>query len=144
MSDNNHSDAATDYSLTGERISPKRMRVEVGDGELVVGGEANPVEHFLASVIACINSTGTMVARDMDIDINELTATVEGTVDYATYLGEESDARPGLQGLSVTVTVDADADEAALDEWLAAIERRCPITDNVENETEIAVTVETV
>lgn len=142
MSDSTQSETATAYSLTGERISPKRMRVEVGDGEVVVGGEANPVEHFLASVVACLNSTGTMVARDMDIDIHGLTATVDGTVDYAAYLGEETDVRPGLQGLSVELTVESDADEATLEEWLAAVKRRCPITDNVENETGLDVSLE--
>ena len=141
MSDD--SDSVTTYSLTGERISPKRMRVDTGDAELVVGADANPVEYFLASVLACLNSTATMVARDMDIDLFEMTATVEGGVDYATYRGEETDARPGLQGLTVTVEIEADADEATVEEWLAAVEDRCPITDNVENETSLEIAVET-
>lgn len=136
------SDDVTTYSLTGDRISPKRMAVDTGDAELVVGTDANPVEYFLASVLACLNSTGTMVARDVGLEIEELTATVEGGVDYATYRGEESEARPGLQSVEVTIEVASDADEATLQEWFAAVERRCPITDNVENETGLDVTVE--
>ena len=141
MTDASQSDATT-YRLTGNRISPKRMHVDTGDAELIVGKDANPVEYFLAAVLACLNSTGTMVARDMDLQIDGLTATVEGAVDYAAYRGEETDARSGLQGLEITVAVDTDADETALDEWLAAVERRCPITDNIVNETGVVIDIE--
>ncbi|MFC7115735.1 OsmC family protein [Natronoarchaeum sp. GCM10025703] len=130
------------YKLTGTRMSPKRIEVDTGDAEFVVGKDVNPVEYFLGSIIGCLNSTGTMVARDMDIDIEEMTVELEGGVDYSTYRGEESDARPGLQDLDVTVSVVSDADQATLDEWMAAIEERCPITDNVVNETPIDVAVE--
>ncbi|MEA5388133.1 hypothetical protein VB773_00215 [Haloarculaceae archaeon H-GB2-1] len=40
------------------------------------------------------------------------------------------------------MSVTADADEAELQEWLAAIERRCPVTDNVENGTAVDVTLD--
>lgn len=130
------------YKLTGTRISPRRIEVDTGDAEFVVGKDVNPVEYFLGSIIGCLNSTGTMVARDMDIDIEEMTVELEGGVDYSRYRGEESDARPGLQDLDVTVSVVSDTDQATLDEWMAAIEERCPITDNVVNETPIDVAVE--
>jgi len=130
------------YELSGTRISPKRIEVDTGDAEFVVGKDVNPVEYFLCSIIGCLNSTGTMVARDMDIDIEEMTVEIEGGVDYSRYRGEESDARPGLQDLDVTVSVVSDADKATLDEWLAAIEDRCPVTDNVENETLLDLAVE--
>lgn len=141
MSDTPESDPTT-YSLTAERVSPKRTSVDTGDTELVVGMDANPVEYFLASVLACVNSTGTVVARDMGIDIDGLTATVTGDVDYARYHGDESDNRAGLQGLDITVEVDSDASEATLEEWLGAVERRCPISDNVANETPVALDIE--
>ncbi|MFB6108420.1 MAG: OsmC family protein [Haloplanus sp.] len=111
------------------------------DGELVVGHDVNPVECLLGSVLACLNSTGTMVARDMDIDIASLEATVEGDVNYATYLGEDSEDRPGLQGLDVSLSVEADGD-ADLDAWLSAVKERCPVTDNVGHETGVSVTLD--
>lgn len=135
------SDAVTSYRLTGTRLSPKRTSVDTGDAEFVVGKDVNPVEYFLGAIVACINSTGTMVARDMDIDIQELEITVEGDVDYARYKGEESSARPGLQGIEASLSVAADADESTLETWLERIEQRCPVTDNVENETALEVSL---
>jgi uncharacterized OsmC-like protein len=132
----------TEYSLTGTRLSPGRMEVDTGDATFVVGREVNPVEYLLGSVLACINSTGSVVARDMDIDVQAMEATVEGDLDYAAYHGEETDARPGLQGLDLTLSVEADADQATLEEWVERIEHRCPVTDNVGNETGIDIRVD--
>jgi uncharacterized OsmC-like protein len=130
------------YELTGKRLSPKRMEVDSGDASFVVGKDVNPVEYFLGSILGCLNSTATMVARDMDIDIDELELRIEGGVNYARYRGEASPDRPGLQGVDVTMTVVADADEAALEELLAAVKDRCPVTDNVEHETRVDVQLE--
>ena len=141
MGDDSSSAKATHYELTGSRMSPHRTRVDTGDGEFVVGKDGNPVEYFLGAVVACLNSTGSMVARDMDIDLEELELTVAGDVDYSRYKGEESDARADLQGVEVSLSVTADADDATLQTWLDRVKERCPVTDNVENETGLSVTL---
>ncbi|NIX21891.1 MAG: OsmC family peroxiredoxin [Actinobacteria bacterium] len=135
-------DSLTRYSLTGDRVSPQRIRVDTGDAEFVVGEDANPIEFFLGSVIGCLNSTATMVARDMDLDIESLEIGVDGGVDYSRYLGKPSEDRPGLQSIEVTVDIEADADEATIEEWLEAVKDRCPVTDNVENPTPLSVELE--
>jgi uncharacterized OsmC-like protein len=136
------SNEPTTYELTGERLSPRRTRIDTGDAEFVVGKNVNPVEYFLGAVLGCLNSTATMVARDMDLSIEELELRVEGDVDYASYRGEPSDARSGLQDIEVTIQVESDADDDALESWLEAVEERCPVTDNVENETSLEIAIE--
>ena len=131
----------THYEVSASRVSPQRTRVAVGDAEFVVGNDVNPIEYLLGSILGCLNSTGTMVARDMGIDIESLEATIEGDVNYAAYLGKETSDRPGLQELNVTLSVEA-AGDADLDAWLAAVEERCPVTDNVGNGTELSVTLD--
>ena len=108
---------------------------------MVVGGDVNPVECLLGSVLGCLNSTASMVARDMDIEIESLEATVEGDVNYATYLGKESEDRQGLQGIDVSLSVET-AGDADLDAWLSTVEDRCPVTDNIGNETDVSVTLD--
>ncbi len=131
----------THYEVRASRVSPKRTSIDTGDAEFTVGKDVNPVEYFLGSVLACLNSTGTMVARDMDIDITSLEATIEGDVNYATYRGEKVDDRAGLQRLDVTLSVETEGN-ADLDTWLASVKERCPVTDNVENETGLDVTLD--
>lgn len=139
MAEQSSSDDVTGYQLTGTRVSPKRTRIDTGEATFVVGKDVNPVEYFLGAVLACINSTGTMVARDMGLDIDELEATIDGGVDYARYRGEESDARAGLQSVTVSLSVTADCDDSTLETWLARVEDRCPVTDNLANETPLTV-----
>jgi len=115
--------------------------VTTEDGEFIVGHDANPVEYLLGSILACLNSTATMVARDMDVEIETLDASIEGDVNYGKYLGKPTEDRPGLQGLDVTLSVET-AGDADLDAWLSAVEDRCPVSDNVSNETEVSVTLE--
>jgi uncharacterized OsmC-like protein len=129
----------TEYELTATRMSPKRTRVATGDAEFVVGRDVNPVEYFLGAVVACLNSTGTMVARDMDVDIESLDATIRGGVDYSQYLGKPSENRPGLQDITVEIDVESDADSETLAAWLDSVKDRCPVTDNVENESSLSV-----
>lgn len=136
------SDHLTSYELTGERLSPRQMRVDTGDTEILVGRDANPVEFFLGAVLGCLNSTGTVVARDLGMDIDGLSVTVRGDVDYASYLGEETRTRPGLQGLDVEIVVDTAASDEIVATWLTRVEERCPVTDNVENHTPIELSVE--
>lgn len=131
----------THYEVSATRLSPQRAQVTTEDGEFEVGHGVNPVEYLLGSLLACINSTATMVARDMEVDIESLEATIEGDVNYATYLGKESDDRPGLQGLNVTLSVET-AGDPDLDAWLSAVEERCPVSDNVTNETDVALSLE--
>lgn len=142
MSDDQSSELSM-YSMSASRVSPKRTVVDTGDAEFVVGKDVNPVEYFIGSVLACLNSTGTMVARDMDIRIESMEMHVEGGVNYDAYNGLDSDDRPGLQGLNVEIEIAADADEAELDAWLSAVKERCPVTDNVENETPLDVRIAT-
>ena len=131
----------TNYTIRASRVSPKRTSIDTGDSEFIVGKDVNPVEYFLGAILACLNSTGTMVARDMDIEIQSLEAVIEGGVNYATYQGKDVDDRAGLQDVEVKLSVETQ-DESDLDAWLAAVKERCPVTDNVENETALTVTLE--
>ena len=142
MTSDTDEDETTRYSLTGTSQSPRRMQIDTGDAEFVIGNDASPVEYLLGSLLACVNSTGSIVARDMDLELEDLSGTIEGGVDYAAFLGEETDVRAGFQDVRISLTVETDADEESLEEWIAAVEERCPVSDNVGNETPVGIDVE--
>jgi uncharacterized OsmC-like protein len=136
------SEDVTTYRLTGSRRGRRSMRVDTGDATFDVDSDLNPVEYLLGSVIGCLNFTATRVAREMNVEIDDLNATVEGDVDYSAYKGEQTNARAGLQEIRVVLSVSTDADEETLDEWLQAVERRCPVSETVANGTAIGAAVE--
>ena len=131
----------TTIAITGRSEGPKRTTVEAADTEFVVG-DASPLEHLLGSLAACINVIGHLVAKERGIVIHDLDVRVEGDIDPAKYEGGETASRAGFISIRVHTTVDADADADALAEWMATVEERCPVADNLNAGTDVHVEVE--
>jgi uncharacterized OsmC-like protein len=128
---------------TAESESPKRTRVESGDVEITVGAPASPLQHLFAAFAGCINATGHQVAREMDVCIDDLEIGLEGGYDPAVFMGENTDDRAGFNEFEIDVDVDSDADRETLETWLDEVERRCPVSDNLQAETPTSLSLET-
>lgn len=137
--------------VEAERESPTGSTVEARDFELIVdepenmGGAnngPNPLEYLLAGQAGCLNVTASQVAKDMDIEIEDLEIEISADFDVEVFETEHPDDRTGLQNVTVTLEAEADADDETLQEWAERVEARCPVSDNIKNETEIALTVE--
>lgn len=146
------SDATIPVAVEAERESPTKSTVAVRDFELVVdepeqmGGSndgANPLEYLLASQAGCLNVTASQVANDMDIHLDALEIEIEGEFDAAAFQTERPDERTAVQNIDVTLDADADADDRTLQEWAERVEDRCPVSDNIKNETGVSLTLET-
>lgn len=85
--------------------------------------------------------TGQQIASEMDPDINDIAFVINGEFNEAAFAGEE-DGRTGLQDIDVTMEVNADADEGIIETWAERVETRCPVSDNIKNETAVALSVE--
>ncbi|MFB6112960.1 MAG: OsmC family protein [Halodesulfurarchaeum sp.] len=129
-------------SIEATRISPKRTTVATGNGEYTIGREGSPLEYLLGSLAGCFNVVGTILADEMGIDIEDLEIGIEGDVDTRRYTGESTDPRAGFQDVRVTVRIESDADRDTLQEWIAAVSDRCPVADNLQNETSVGVTLD--
>lgn len=130
-------------TVVGERVSPDKpmkMVVKSGNFEIVtdkLGGEApSPIEYLLASYAGCINIVGEIVAREMNIKIHDIKVEVSGVFN-ATKLMTGTGERAGYKEVSANVYVKSDADEKTLEEWLRRVSERCPIEDNIANQTPI-------
>ena len=137
--------------VTGISKSPARVDIKARQFELIVdeppehGGEdmgADPVSYFMAGLLGCINVIGHMVAKEMDLEIRGIELKACGTLDPAKAMGQDTQERAGLKGVKVSVKVDAEADEAILAEWLAKVESRCPVADNIRSATPLEVSLE--
>ena len=128
-------------SIAAERLSPKRTTVETEDGEFTVGQEGSPLEYLLGSLAGCINVIGTLVADEMGFDIESMAIDIEGDIDSSRYLGESTEPRAGFQDIRLEITVEADADDETLQEWLSQVGDRCPVAENMQNGTNVSTTV---
>ncbi len=136
------------FKVSGQSESPARLAVQVRGFELIVdeppglGGDdegPNPVEYILAGLAGCLNVMGHIIAKEMGFAIRSLTIDAAGPLNPAKLLGKQTDDRAGYKNIDVTLKVDADVDQATLDQWLATIETRCPVSDNLMNLTPVAV-----
>ncbi|OYR43651.1 OsmC family protein [Halorubrum sp. Hd13] len=112
----------------------------VMDDPEAMGGEdagAMPVEYLLAAWTGCLNATVRAVAPDFDLDVEGVEVEATGEFDPRKHLGHAEDPRAGYRGVEATVDVDFadDVDEHTLTEFTAAVEERCPLSDNLAAQT---------
>lgn len=102
---------------------------------------AAPVEYVLVGLASCLTAGIAAVAQNRQIQLNRVSATLEGAMDVQGILGIDSDVRNGFSDIKVTYDIDADA---APDEIRAIVEqsqKRSAVYDIVTNPTNVSVEV---
>lgn len=138
--------------VRGESDGESKFVAGARDHELVMddpeamGGDdagAMPIEYLLAAWTGCLNATIRAVAPDYDLDVKGVSVEVAGEFDPRKHLGHAEEPRAGYQGVEATVDVEfaGDVDDDTLAEFTAAVEERCPVSDNLANETATDVTL---
>ena len=109
------------------------------------GGEdtgPTPLEYLLFSLAGCIASIGRIMANQKKIDLKSMEVKVEGQLDVETFLGKSQENRAGFKDIKVMVKIDAPLSLEEKRQFLHEIDIRCPVSDNIENQTPIAMRVE--
>ncbi|TVR67947.1 MAG: OsmC family peroxiredoxin [Spirochaetaceae bacterium] len=139
------------YTVSAEARSKTRLDVSARDFTIVVdepkqlgGTDAgpNPLEYELASLAGCINVTGHLVAREMGLTISDLKMTLSGTLNPARFMGRGEEERAGFKEIAVVLELSGVTDAAQLEAWRAAVEERCPVSDNLNHGTEVHVSIQ--
>ena len=145
------SETTMPVEVEAERESPTRSTIGVRDFELTVdepeemGGTdegPNPLEYLLAGQAGCLNVTATQVARDMGVTLEDLEISIEGEFDLDAFQTEQPDERTGVQNIEVTLEAETDADDETIREWGERVEKRCPVSDNISQATNIGLSIE--
>jgi uncharacterized OsmC-like protein len=137
-----------EFKVTGRSESSARIRVAARNFSLVVdephqlGGTdegANPVEYLLAALLGCLNVAGHIVAKEMGFTIESLEIEASGPLNPSRLFNQPTEDRAGYKQVSVNLQVKSDANEDTLTRWLAAVESRCPVSDNIGNATPVSL-----
>jgi uncharacterized OsmC-like protein len=102
---------------------------------------ATPVEIVLAGLASCLTAGIASVAQLREIQLNSVTATVEGGMDIQGILGMDSEVRNGFDGIKVTYTIDADATPDEIKAIVAQSQKRSAVFDAIANPTNVVVEV---
>jgi uncharacterized OsmC-like protein len=102
---------------------------------------ATPVELVLAGLAGCLTAGVASVAQMREIQLNSLSATLEGGMELQGILGIDSDVRNGFDGIKVTYDIDADASQDEIEAVVAPSQKRSAVYDIITNPTNVTVAV---
>ena len=109
------------------------------------GGEdagPTPLEYFLLSLAGCIATIARIAARQKRIVLRSMDVKAEGALDIEGLMGRNPDAAVGFTGLTVTVKMDADMTTDEKEAFLREVDRRCPVSVNIHDTTQVTLAVE--
>jgi len=139
------------FRISAVSDNPGRVTVKTRNFTMIVdeppnlGGTdqgANPVEYVLAALAGCLNVVGHIVAKEMEIKLKGLSIEISGVLNPDKLFGKETGERAGYKNIDVVVKVDTNADENTLKKWIETVEKRCPVSDNLQNPTPVSIRVE--
>ena len=100
-----------------------------------------PLEYLLCALAGCIASIGRIVAHQQKIALRGMEVTVGGDLDVDTLLGKSTENRAGFSGILVRVKIDADLTAEQKRKFLAEVDARCPVSDNLRQVTTVTAEV---
>lgn len=139
------------FKVSAVSDNPGRVTVRARDFTMIVdeppnlGGTnqgANPVEYVLAALAGCLNVVGHIVAKEMGIELKGLSIEISGVLNSDKLFGKETNERAGYKNIDAIMKVDTDADEDELKKWIETVEKRCPVSDNLQNPTPVNIKFE--
>lgn len=90
------------------------------------GTQANPQEHLMAALNACMGATYVALCTLHGITLDSLVIDVEGAIDLRGFLAIDPEVRPGYDEMRITFRVKSDADPEQLERIHQHVRRLSP------------------
>ena len=103
---------------------------------------ANPVEHLLNALAACVTTAMVYHAAAKGIELEEVESRLEGDIDLRGFLGLSDEVRNGYEGIRMTFKIKADATDEQLQEIVALGPSFSPVYDSLTKGVPVSVTAE--
>lgn len=134
----------TEYFGLGETHPHKDTSSFDADHPAVFAAEDNgptPVEFVLVGLASCLTAGVASVAQNRGIQLNKVSATIEGDLDILGILGADPEVRNGFTGVRVTFDIDADASREDIEAIVAQSQKRSAVFDVLTSPTNVSVSL---
>ena len=134
----------TSYFGAGEEQTHRQVFELDTDHPELFASEDNgvtPIEMVMAGLAGCLTAGIASIATNRGIQLNAVTAELEGDMDLRGTLGIDPDVRNGFSDLRVTYRVDADASPEDIQALVAQSAKRSPVFEALTNPTSISLEV---
>jgi uncharacterized OsmC-like protein len=131
------------FGLGGEQSHKTETVLHADHPEVFAAEDAaiTPIEYLLVGLASCLTAGVASVAQNRGIQLNSVSAEVEGNHDIRGILGADGDVRNGYNDIKVTFQIDADASPEEIEALVAQSQKRSAVFDALTNPTEVTVAV---
>src|SRR5277367_3531322 len=129
------------YGAGQEMSRPKPFVLEADEPAILLGKDAaaNPVEHLLHALAACLTTSMVYHAAARDIQIEEVESSLEGDIDLHGFLELDRNVRMGYQGIRVAFKIKANVPDEQLQAIVELGTRHSPVFDSLTNGVSVSV-----
>jgi uncharacterized OsmC-like protein len=129
------------YAAKQEIAHQQTIELHADEPPLLAGNDtgANPVEHLLNALAACVTTSMVAHAAIRGIEIEELESSIEGDIDLNGFLGLDEDAPRGFTDIRVNFKVKADVENL---ERLQRLTEYSPVFNTITQGANVAIQVE--
>lgn len=129
------------YGARQEIAHKQQFELHADEPPILAGGDegANPVEHLLNALAACLTTSMVAHAAVRGIHIEELESELEGDIDLRGFLGLANDVPKGFTDIRVNFKVKADVDNM---DRLKTLTAYSPVFNTITQGANVAIQVE--
>jgi uncharacterized OsmC-like protein len=131
------------YGAGQEQLHKSQTVIEADHPAVLVGADhgPTPAELLLNALGACLMSGLANIAAARGIDLDEVTATVEGDINLLGLLGLDDEVRNGYEAIRVVFHVKGDAEAEKLAALVEQSRRRSAVFDVITNGVPVSIGV---
>jgi uncharacterized OsmC-like protein len=140
---NSESSISGFFGLGGDQAHKSTFSYSADHPEIFASEDngPTPVEFVLVGLASCLTAGVAAVAQNRGIQLNKVTATIEGDMNILGILGADPEVRNGFSGIRVNYDIDADASREDIEALVAQSQKRSAVFDVITNPTNVAVSV---
>ena len=129
------------YGAKQEIAHKQNFELYADEPPILAGNDdgANPVEHLLNALAACVTTSMVAHAAVRGIHIEELESELEGDIDLQGFLGLSNDVPRGFTDIRITFKVKADVDNM---ERLKRLTEYSPVLNTITQGANVDIRVE--
>jgi uncharacterized OsmC-like protein len=132
------------YGAGQEQRRQRPFVLKADEPAILLGTDlaANPVEHLLHALAACVTTSMVYHAAAKGIEIEEVESTFEGDIDLHGFLELDPNVRKGYQAIRVNFKIKADVPDEQLQEIVELGTGHSPVFDSLTNGVPVSVRAE--
>jgi uncharacterized OsmC-like protein len=134
------------YAAGGEDTTrSEEFVIDAGEPAILLGSDtgANPAEHLLHALAACLTTSIVYVAAARKVQLTSVQSTLTGDMDVRGALGVDDEPRNGFERIAVAFRITGNAPEEKLREVVERAQKRSAVYDMVTNGVPVAVEITT-